>query len=160
MYIRFVSARPHPLVHAEAGLFEAYWHILDTADARLGKKPGRLQERMPRHRTLRRRWIALPEAGRNLSSLGRPQLSGPDRVKGGKRALFWFRANAGWRRGWDEKSTSPGTVIFDARELAHRLTVWGIEIREITTRSPGQVLWQDEHQVLAVPEKPVPRAFS
>jgi len=150
MYIRFVSARPHPLVAAEAGIFDAYWRVQDNADPRLNRP----SSKMPRHRSLRRRWIALLDAADELSRLAPPQVRGKGRIRGANRALFWFKQDARW---WDTRS--PGTVVLSARELAHQLSFWGVEIREISTHNPGRVLWENSYQVLAAPADPVPRAF-
>ncbi|MEO0995230.1 MAG: hypothetical protein AAFX62_15655 [Pseudomonadota bacterium] len=67
MYLRFVWNRPHPRVAAEAGMFHAYWALLDRIEPTLFDQV-RPWRQVPRDRMLRRR--------------------------GAKAALFWFPARA------------------------------------------------------------------
>lgn len=155
MYIRFVSARPHPRVEAEAGMWDAYWRLRRQFDPQFEDVLGRRIRHVPEKRTLRRKWLALLDAAEPFRRLRCPESRGPARVRGGRRALFWFKPAAGWAA----VGRGPGTVILDARALAGQMARWGIEIREITIRDPGTVLWQDDDQVLAIPRGRVPRAF-
>ena len=146
MYIRFVCDRPHPTVAARAGIFHAYWQLLDEYDDADFRAPHR-GWRGGAARTARRRWLALREAGRALGNLPSPQLRGRGGIKGANKGLFWFRANAGWDK------SAPGTIILDARSLAMQLSRWGVAIREISRRDPGEIIWQDRFQVLAIPRQ-------
>ena len=155
MYIRFVSAHPHPRVEAEAGIWDAYWRLRRHVDSQFEDALGRPIRHAPEKRTLRRKWLALLDAAEPFHMLRCPALRGPARVRGGRHALFWFKPTAAWKKA----GRGPGTVILDARALAGQMARWGIEIREIAIRDPGTILWQDAHQVMAIPQGPVPRAF-
>jgi len=154
MYLRFVSSRAHPRVPAEAGIFEAYWRLKATLDPRLDKQSRRLAEPMLRHRVLRRKWLALLDAAEPFRRLGMPVLRGPARDRRARQALFWFKPDARWR------GRAPGTVVLDARAFAGQLARWQVEIREIRTAEPGEIIWDDRYQILAIPKCAVPRAFS
>lgn len=92
-----------------------------------------------------------PDGG---GGLHRPRLSGKARSRSARRSLFWFRHDASF---WGER---PGSVIDRARQLGQAVTLAGIEIREITLADPGDLIWEDNKQVLARPIGAVPRAFS
>ncbi|MEO0622339.1 MAG: hypothetical protein AAFU49_09795 [Pseudomonadota bacterium] len=152
MYLRFVWNRLHPRVAAEAGMFQAYWALLDRIEPTLFDQV-RPWRQVPRDRMLRRRWLALRDAAAAFADMDAPEMRGPRRLRGAKAALFWFPARAALPK------SQPGTVVLAARAMAWELARWDVEIREITTRSPGEILWCDPHQVLARPTEPVPRAF-
>ena len=46
------------------------------------------------------------------------------------------------------------------RDLARVITEAGIEIRELRVKDPGEIIWRDRQQVLALPKsRQAPRAF-
>lgn len=153
MFIRFVWDRPHPTVPAEAGMFDAYWRVRETAVPEPGPSRGRRGRNPCVDRVRRRHALALRAAATPFNRLRMPVFAGSDRVRGARGALFWFPADAAW------PGQAKGTVVMDAWGLVHELARWGIEIRTIESRDPGRLLWSDPHQVLAMPEAPVPRAF-
>ena len=149
MYIRFVSARQHPAVDAEAGIFFEVWELMDSSAYWKNVVRG-----SPSYRSSRRRRKALYQSFDAFDDLGTPKLTGRGRLRDATRALFWFKAEAKW-----EHSRHKGSVVISARDLVRDLRYWGVEIREVSVECPGRILWQDDVQVLAVPEHPVPRAF-
>lgn len=52
-----------------------------------------------------------------------------------------------------------GEVVRRARQLAQVIGDAGVEVRELHTDDPGEVIWEDMKQVLARPSGPVGRAF-
>jgi hypothetical protein len=83
-----------------------------------------------------------------------PRMSGANRSRAMRKSLFWFRAEAHYfpRR---EK----GEVVRRARQLANAMTDAGVEVRELYSDDPGELIWEDLKQVLARPAGPVPKAF-
>ncbi len=145
MYIRFICDRPHPTVAARAGIFFAYWRLLDhhkDEDFRVRHRgrPGNAS------RVQRRRRLSLNDAAEAVEHLPAPKMRGPERVRHARKALFWFRETAGWDR------SAPGTVILDVRWFAAELSRWGVQIDEICRPDPGRIIWQDRFQVLAIPQ--------
>ncbi|MEO1492303.1 MAG: hypothetical protein AAFV19_09155 [Pseudomonadota bacterium] len=137
---------------AEAGLFDAFWKLEERID--IHWVDAKKDHDTKRHRSLSRRWSHLQDAVEDLCGLGRPALHGPRRIRCGKAALFWFKADAGWH-------TSPrGNVVTRARAMVAELIRWDVEIRVIFCDDPGQILWQNRYQVLALPTAKVPRAFA
>lgn len=84
-----------------------------------------------------------------------PRLKGKLRTSSVRKSLFWFKKDAYF---WNYEK---GSVVRRARDLANVLTGAGCEIREITMRDLGKIIWQDTKQILALPgpDKKVPRAF-
>ena len=83
-----------------------------------------------------------------------PRLKGKVRSREVRNSLFWFREDAQFFR------KQAGSVVRRARELAASLTLAGCEIREIRMSEPGQIIWEDRIQVLALPlDGKVPKAF-
>ena len=69
----------------------------------------------------------------------------PDRSKLHPRAIFWFKPGAGKtaRRVWD---------------LAARVKEHGPAVEIVKTRRPGFILYEDDHQVAAIPFRDTFRA--
>lgn len=65
-----------------------------------------------------------------------------------KKSLCWLKPEAEW-------------LINEMRYCAWLLTEAGMPIREIRSRHPGTILWQDEDQIVSLPDRVrVPRAFA
>lgn len=140
MFVRFVSNRPHPNINAELGMFAARDHV------DFSKQKGSIQ----RAHEEAFYWFSADGGG----GLTYPRLKGKVRTPDVRRSLFWFREDAKFFR------REAGSVVVRARELAAVLTLAGCEIREIGTRTPGKIIWEDSRQVLALPNfERVPRAF-
>ncbi len=140
MFIRFVCNRTHPNIDAELGMFAAR----DYVD--FSQQKGSIQ----RAHEEAFYWFSADGGG----GLTYPRLKGKARTADVKESLFWFREDAKFFH------REAGSVIVRARELASVLTLAGCEIREIQTKSPGKIVWEDSRQVLALPDsKKVPRAF-
>jgi hypothetical protein len=74
-------------------------------------------------------------------------LEAPDRVavqdfraKGRRNGVCWFRDAA-------------TDHVSQARYLAFLLDEMGVPVDELRARKPGTILWQDAHQVVALPER-------
>ena len=138
-FVRFVVNEPHPTVDAELGMFTALERI-DFSGQR-----GSIQ------RAHEEAWFWFSREGGG--GLYRPRLTGKLRSQSVRKSLFWFKADA--RFGWKEK----GSVLRRARQLAEVMGDAGVEVREIGSDEPGEVIWEDARQVLARPDGPVVRAF-
>ncbi|MEM7059800.1 MAG: hypothetical protein AAF557_19615 [Pseudomonadota bacterium] len=69
------------------------------------------------------------------------------RHKYAAQSLCWLKSDADW-------------VLPEIRYAAWLLTEAGLPIREIKTRKPGAIIWEDEDQVVAIPgDTPIPKAF-
>ena len=61
--------------------------------------------------------------------------------------LCWLKPEAEWYLG-------------ELRYLAWIMSEAGVPVREIRTRRPGAIFWEDPHQIVAKPERrQVPKAF-
>ncbi|MEM1297752.1 MAG: hypothetical protein AAGH68_00635 [Pseudomonadota bacterium] len=73
-------------------------------------------------------------------------------------------SDRGWHR-WAAQSLcwlkpEAQEYVSDLRYLAWLMTEAGVPIREIRTRRPGAIYWEDDHQIVAKPEgRLTPRAF-
>ncbi|QXC61069.1 hypothetical protein KSP35_22610 [Aquihabitans sp. G128] len=85
--------------------------------------------------------------------LYRPRLAGKARSQAVRRSLFWFKAEGRFAR------KDKGAVVRRARQLAQVMGDAGVEVRELWTDDPGEVIWEDRKQALARPSAPIPRAF-
>ncbi len=140
MYVRFVSAQPHPTVDAELGMFAAR----DEID--FSRCKGRIQKAHEEAFA----WFT----GRPHGGLTYPRLKGRVRTRNVRQSLFWFKPDAQFL-GFEK-----GSVIRRARELAAVITSAGYEIRELQMVNPGEILWEDSVQVLACPNgRIIPKAF-
>lgn len=141
MYVRFVSAWPHPTLDAELGMFSAR-HKVDFSNCK-----GSIQKA---HEEAFAWFIA-----RGPGGLTFPRLRGRARTTRVRKSLFWFKPDAAFC-GYEK-----GSIIRRARELAAALTSAGCEIRELRVKDPGEIVWEDCDQVLAYPTfKTIPRAFA
>ncbi|MEP1230426.1 MAG: hypothetical protein ABJG88_07100 [Litorimonas sp.] len=83
-----------------------------------------------------------------------PKLKGKQRTSNVRKSLFWFKEDANF---WGYEN---GSVVRRARDLAQVISDAGVEIREISVKNPGRVIWEDTNQILALPENVhIPRAF-
>lgn len=140
MYVRFVCSQRHPTVDAELGMFAARDNI-DFSQLR-----GSLQ----RAHEEAFDWFSTKGVG----GLAYPNLSGKVRTSRIRKSLFWFDEKASF---WGYEN---GSVVRRARELARVITDTGTEIRELRIKNPGEIIWHDTKQVLALPKAgQIPRAF-
>lgn len=140
MFIRFVGNSPHPTVDAELGMFAAR----DSID--FSQQKGGVQ----RAHEEAFYWLSASGGG----GLTYPRLRGKARSADIRKSLFWFREDATFFR------RPAGKVVVRARELAVTMKMAGCEIRELRTDDPGRIIWEDNLQVLALPDAgSIPRAF-
>ena len=140
MFVRFVCSKPHPTLDAELGMFA----VRDEMD--FTQLPGSLQ----RAHEEAFFWFSANGCGGLLY----PRLRGKVRSWKVRKSLFWFHEKAAFF------GHPKGSVVRRARDLALATTAAGMEIREIRARDPGQVIWQDTKQVLALADTDrLPRAF-
>lgn len=138
-FVRFVVDEPHPTVDAELGMFTA----LERID--FSRQRGSIQ----RAHEEAWFWFSLHGGG----GLYRPRLTGKVRTQAVRKSLFWFKAEGRFA------GKETGSVLRRARQLAQVMGDAGVEVREIATDDPGEVIWQDTRQVLARPDGAVIRAF-
>ncbi len=131
MYVRFVCSQSHPTLDAELGMFAAR----DEID--FSQKCGSLQ----RAHEEAFYWFSAHGGGGLLY----PRLRGKLRTSKVRKSLFWFDEQASF---WGH---TKGSVVRRARELARVITEAGVEIREIRVKDPGEIIWKDTKQVLALP---------
>ena len=139
VFIRFVVDRPHPTLDAELGMFTA------LEDIDFDEQKGSVQ------RAHEEAWYWFSRSGGG--GLYRPRLTGKVRSQAVRKSLFWFKAEAGFA--WKDR----GAVVERARQLAQVMEAAGVEVRELRTSDPGEVVWEDMKQVLARPSGPIQRAF-
>ena len=131
MYLRFVLPWRDPNSRVEAGFFRAAYDM------------ARRQDRVPE-------WIRA-ELSRELDWFDE-ELPVPCRVcRSFKRrrtihGVCWFRPRA------DE-------AIDRARYAGWLMSEAGVSVREIRTSRLGEVIWRDDHQVVAKPDRGLPVAF-
>jgi hypothetical protein len=83
-----------------------------------------------------------------------PRLRSQVRTQKIRQSLFWFKSDAAFY------GHPKGSMVRRARELADAISSAGIEIRELSTTDPGEIIWNDLDQVLAWPDgRAIPRAF-
>jgi len=138
-YVRFVVNRPHPTIDAELGMFTA------LEDIDFEKQKGSVQ------RAHEEAWYWFSRDGGG--GLYRPRLTGKVRSQAVRKSLFWFKTDGGFK--WNDD----GAVVRRARQLAQVMGDAGVEVREIQSDNPGDVVWEDMRQVLARPSGPIERAF-
>ena len=132
MYIRFVSSHQHPIANANLGMFCAREEI-DFSQ---------LQDSDQRAQEEAFFWFSSRGPGRLLY----PRLKGRSQTRNVRQSLFWFKEKAAFF------GPDKGSVIKRARELAKVLSEAGTEIREIKMEDPGEIIWQDHKQILALPK--------
>lgn len=130
-FVRFVSAQRHPTADGELGMFQARDQIDFT------KLPGRIK------RAHEEAWFWFsPNGGGGLEY---PRLRGKARTRKVRKALFWFRSDARFF------GHPKGSMVARARRLAEVISDAGVEIRELQTDNPEEIIWEDLDQVLAFP---------
>ena len=70
-----------------------------------------------------------------------PRLTGKVRNQAASTSPFWSKADASFR--WRDK----GAVVQRARHLARVMGDAGVEVRELQTSDPGQVVWEDARRL-------------
>lgn len=140
MFIRFVSSFSHPNLDVELGMFAAR----DLID--FSKLKGSIQTANDEAFY----WFRAGGSG----GLAYPRLNGKVRTPKIRKSLSWFKEDAKFF--WPKNES----VISRARDLASALELAGCEIREIRMTDPGELIWEDSIQVLAMPsEGHIPKAF-
>jgi hypothetical protein len=123
MYIRFAQLQRDPVSRVSPGLFHAL-HRLPPFDGSDW-----------RHLQIRDRYDWF---NRHLDCPG--QLALPVGKHAVRRGVCWFRDDA-------------TDHVSEARYLAWLLGDIGIPIRELRAERPGTLIWGDDHQIVAVPER-------
>ena len=139
-FVRFVCAQKHPTADGELGMFQARDRI-DFSQA-----PGSIQ------RAHDEAWFWFRRDGGG--GLSYPRLRGKARTQKVRKSVFWFREDARFF------GHPKGSMINRARDLARAISAAGVEIREISVEDPGEIIWEDLAQVLALSDQyGVPCAF-
>ena len=129
MYLRFVTPLRDRDSGAETGFFRAAWYLYETGC------PDWI------HYELRRQfdWFDahLPLPGRTARCFKR---------RHAVRGVCWFRAEA-------------TACIHRAHYCAWLLSEGGVPVRLLKQRRLEEVMWRDEHQIVARPDASAPRAF-
>ena len=74
--------------------------------------------------------------------------TGKRRHRHAARTLCWLKPEADW-------------VIGEFRYSAWLMTEAGLPVREVRTRRPGVILWEDDDQIVSLPgDAKVPKAFA
>jgi hypothetical protein len=124
-YIRFETLVPNPDTGLRAGLFFHLYDLLDNPDFSASDF-----ERI----AALRKWF-----NKNLK---RPKKFSSSKSKGaarrGTRGLSWFKPDA-------------SDHLAYARQLAAVLREYGYEIQQRETTSPGKIIYEDDHQIVAEP---------
>ena len=131
MYIRFVSSHKHPSADANSGMFTARDNI------NFSEFRGSIQK------AHEEAWVWFSPQG--PGGLHYPRFKGKARTRNVRKSLFWFKEDA-YFLGYEK-----GSVIRRARDLAKSLTNAGTEIKEIKSNDPGEIIWSDSNQILALP---------
>ncbi|CAL4867229.1 hypothetical protein MMA231_01481 [Asticcacaulis sp. MM231] len=129
MYVRFVTPLIHPDSGMETGFFRASWYLYRTGC------PDWIYEELD----IQFRWF-----NRNLPV--------PDRV-----ARHFKRRNSIYGVCWFH--TAARECIDRARYCAWLITEGGVPVQAVKLRSPREIIWHDDHQVVLRPHHDMPRAF-
>ena len=122
MFIRFVVSERHQQSDQERGVFSALYDLEDRGQL----LPYELH------------WFRAAEAWFN-ENLNRPKrLARSDRPNAPERAITWLKLTA-------------TEHISKMRELAALLEHKDILVRELRTDRPGYIVYEDDHQVAAIP---------
>ena len=132
MYLRFVTSERDDATGAEAGLFGIAYEIRwEEAEAP--------------------EWIRI-QVDQEIDWFNE-HLDRPDRLwrRGGRHGrihgVCWFRSEA-------------AVAIGHARYLAWLLTEADYPVLELRSRRPGEIIWQDDQQIVARPPRDLPRMFA
>jgi hypothetical protein len=122
MFIRFVTSKRNTRSDHQEGIFTALYALI------------RQHELQPHELT----WFEDIEAWfeKNLEKPDR--LSGSTRPNAPNRAVTWLKISA-------------AEHVSKMRELAHLLEYKDIPVEELRTSKPGYIVYEDEHQVAAIP---------
>jgi hypothetical protein len=122
MFVRFVIAERDSVSHERKGVFQAVWELRDAGQLAA-------YEEVWAKRVME--WF-----GRNMYNPSR--LAWSTRPNAPERAISWFRASA-------------TAHIAQVRSLVSLLEHKDIAVEMLTTERPGYVVYEDEHQVVAMP---------
>ena len=125
MFLRFVLSRRHPDTGVEEGIFGAAYELRDSA-----RTPATDRQLLD-----------------GLLSWFETNLATPGRFNRTKSKGYYRRRTAGvsWLK------PRAGEHINKMRELAAILEENGYGVSQITTKTPGYVVLEDDHQVIAEP---------
>ena len=122
MYLRFVVSERDENSDHEAGIFSALYALERRGELDVGEIA----------------WFREAEAWLN-ANLPRPdRFAWSARPNAPERAISWLKSTAGQH-------------VSRVRELVSLLEHKGIAVSELRTEKPGYVLYEDEHQVVAMP---------
>lgn len=122
MYIRFVVPEPDPRTNRPQGVFTALYRL---------ERDGRLIE----HEL---EWFHQMEDWLNKHLAQPTRLSRSMRHGAARDAITWMKLSA-------------SVHVQKMRELAQLLKYKDVQVVELVTEKPGYVVYEDEHQVAAVP---------
>jgi hypothetical protein len=122
MFVRFVIAGRHAKSDRELGVFSALYDL---------EQRGELA-------TYEREWFRLTVSWFNKHLRSPDRLAWSSRPNAPDRAISWFKLSA-------------HDHVKRMRELVALLEHKDIPVRELRTDRPGYVVYEDEHQVAAIP---------
>lgn len=129
MYVRFISPRRTDVRGVDCGLFQPAGDYLDNRDI-----PESTQAALRRELNWFNTHLAVP-AGRHFQV---------------KSCRVWYDVGICWFR------ADAREMIARAFVLASLLGECGLYIRKVATRDAGQILYRDEHQIIAKPRDHTP----
>lgn len=129
MYVRFVTPLIDADTRAEMGIFQAHSELLGSS------QPDWLDDPFQDEVDWFNQWLDVPDRLGLHFKRGRS-------VWG----VCWFRAGA-------------AEAIARAQNFAALLQSAGVPVVRLSWRGPAQVIWSDDIQIVAAPEKWMPRAF-
>ena len=131
MYLRFVMQGHVPQCRAEPGLFRATWRVEEHAGGLFSWVASEVEGELAWFN----RHLAIPRTfARRFGRHGE---------RGG---VCWFRDTA-------------REHIARARYFVWLLSEVGLPVREIRMQAPGPILWEDDHQIVALAGRDVPKVF-
>jgi len=122
MYVRFVVTQRHDSSDQDRGVFSALYDL---------KRRGELA-------AYELEWFHVTEAWFNRHLLRPERLAWSSRPNAPERAISWLKLSA-------------KDHVRRMRELVALLEHKDIPVRELRTERPGYVVYEDEHQVAAIP---------
>lgn len=128
MYIRFVTGIIDPCTGLESGVFQAGLSLWYSYD-------------------ITQPWLDR-EIRRSLDwfneHLDAPSRFSPrSRRRRGRYGICWFRPEA-------------GRFLAEAHHLAWLVSEAGCPVRMVRSHHPGEIVWKDDHQIVAVPNRSGP----
>jgi hypothetical protein len=122
VFIRFVTSGRDPQSDQERGIFSALYDLEKSGDLLLYELD----------------WIRAAESWLNANLKLPGRLAWSRRANAPERAITWLKVTA-------------TDHIAKMRELAALLEHKDVQVRELRTDRPGYIVYEDEHQVAAIP---------